>query len=179
VRGLEEQVSNWTALGQHLGKDGLQKEEVSAAGPQLTEITNNLLRTAGDTRHTVSIETERLHSNKKQMIPCLDIMVFDSVEQISKESRRLSDAGKVLVGEPFSLALVVLGCQRAGIKSPTIFRDEATGVMDVANSGFYIGMLRGFAEMLDAHVLFISQNPAMWDLADSRVFIEAGKLRLE
>lgn len=176
VRGLEEKASNWTALGQHLGKDALQKEEISCAGPQLTEITNNLLRTAGDTRHTVSIETEKLHSNKKQMIPCLDIMVFDSVEQISKESRRLSDAGKILVGEPFSLALVVLGCQRAGIHSPTIFRDEATGVMDVTNSGFYIGMLRGFAEILDAHVLFISQNPAMWDLADSTIRISNGKI---
>lgn len=176
VRGLEEKVSNWTALAQHLGKDGLQKEEVSCAGPQLTEITNNLLRAAGDTRHTVSIETERLHSNKKQMIPCLDIMVFDSVEQLSKESRRLSGAGKILVGEPFSLALVTLGCQRAGISRPTIFRDEATGVMDVTNSGFYIGMLRGFADILDAHVVFISQNPAMWDLADSTIEISNGKV---
>src|SRR5206468_1887494 len=46
VRGLQEKVSNWMALSQHLGKDGLQKEEISAAGPQLTAITKDLLRAA-------------------------------------------------------------------------------------------------------------------------------------
>lgn len=168
--------SNWIVLGQHLGKEGLQKEEVSFAGPALTSITNDLLRAVGDTRHTVSIETERLHSNKKQMIPTFDILIYDSEEQITKESRRLSDAGMELVGEPLRLALIRLGCERAGVKAPTIFRDEATGKMDVINAPRFVGYLRHFAEMLDARVLFVAQQPAVQELADSKLWIRNGQI---
>lgn len=176
VRGLDEQVANWTLLGQHLGKDGLQREELSCAGPTLTATTNDFLRRAGDTRHTVSIETEKLHSDKKRMIPTLDINVFDSEEGETKESRRLSDAGKVLVGWPFNLSMIKLGCARAGVSSPTILIDEALGPADTINAPRCIAMLRHFAEELDSHVLFIAQQPSAWELADSRITLNNGKV---
>lgn len=178
VRGLEERVSNWTLLGLHLGKDHLQREEISCAGPQLTDITNDFLRAAGDTRHTVSVETERLHSNKKQMIPTLDINIFDSEEGLTKESKRLSGAGKLLVGWPFILALITLGCERAGILGPTIMIDEATGPCDEVNAPRVIGMLRRFAGRLTCRVLFVSQQPDIQALADSRISIDQGKVSI-
>lgn len=171
---LETLSANWKLLADHLGKDGLQKAEINCAGPQLTDRTNELLRAVGDLRHTVSIETERLHSNKKGMVPCLNINVFDSVEGITKESRLLSGAGKEIVGKPFSFALVGLACQRIGLSSFTLFIDEATGVMDSVNSSRYVGMLRNFAEMFNAHIIFVSQNPAIWDLADNLIKIDNG-----
>lgn len=179
VRGLEDKQANYTLLGQHLGKQGLQSEEISVAGPQLTDITNDLLRSAGDTRHTLSIETERLHSNKKDMIPCLDLNIFDSEEGITKESRRLSDAGKILVGWPFRLALIILGCERTGVHGPTIMVDESTGPCDEVNATRVIAMLRRFAERLQSRVIFIAQQRAINELADSRILLQAGKVVIE
>jgi hypothetical protein len=179
IRELEPSADRWARLGRDFGKDGLQKEEISCAGPALTERTNELLLAGGDTRHEVSIITERLHSDGKRMIPCFHIMVKDNEEGEVKESRRLSDAGKILVGEPISLALVIEGCKRAGIKSPTIFRDEATGVMDVDNGPRYIAELRKFSEILDAEVLYVSQQPAIQELADARIeILPGGELRV-
>lgn len=174
IKGLESQQADWALLGLHLGKDHLQKAEISDSGPQLTAITNDLLRLAGDTRHTVSIETEKLHSNKKQMIPTLDINVFDSEEGLTKESRRLSDAGKVIVGWPFGLALIVLGCERLGIKGPTIFIDEATGPCDVVNGPRCASMLRHFAERLQSQVVYIAQQPEIQAFADATIRIDEG-----
>lgn len=174
IKGLESQQADWMLLGLHLGKDHLQKAEISDSGPQLTAITNDLLRLAGDTRHTVSIETEKLHSNKKQMIPTLDINVFDSEEGLTKESRRLSDAGKVIVGWPFGLALIVLGCERLGIKGPTIFIDEATGPCDVVNGPRCASMLRHFAERLQSQVVYIAQQPEIQAFADATIRIDEG-----
>ncbi len=176
IKPLEEQQANWTLLGLHLGKDALQKEEISCAGPQLTEITNDFLRRAGDTRHTVSIGTEKLHSNKKQMIPCLNIMVFDSEEGLSKESKFLSDAGKIIVGWPFNLSLITLGCERAGIKGPTIWIDEATGPCDTVNGPRCASMLRHFADRLQSQVVYIAQQPEIQALADSTISISDGGL---
>ena len=177
VRGLEEQVSNWALLGQHLGKDALQKAEIDAASQTLVELTNDLLRAAGDTRHTlVSIETERLHSDGKRMVPCLNINVEDSEEGLVKESRRLSDAGKIIVGWPFSKALVLLGCQRAGLTGPTIMVDESTGVCDKENAPRVIAMLRRFADILKCRVIYVSQQADIQDLADSKIFINGGKV---
>lgn len=181
VRGLEERISNCTALAQHLGKDGLQKMEIECSAEQLTSITNDLLRAGGDYRHTVTVQTERLSADRKRMIPCLDFRVYDSTESIEKESRRLSEGGKQLVGTPLGLSLIILGCQRAGISGPTIFLDEVANNLDAVNTPRFIGSLRRFAEILggDARIVFISQDPQIWDLADSRIFIEAGKLRPE
>jgi DNA repair exonuclease SbcCD ATPase subunit len=179
VHDLEEVYGNWKLLGLHLGKDHLQKAEINCAGPQLTDRTNELLRTAGDLRHTVSIETERLHSNKKQMVPCLNINVFDSEEGITKESRLLSGYGKMIVGLPFKLALILLGCQRADVIGPTIFLDEATGVMDEVNAPQYIGVIRRFAEILGARILYVAQQRSIQELADSFITIDNGKVTVK
>ncbi len=181
VRGLEEQVSNWTMLGQHLGKNALQKAEIDASAAQLTDLTNDMLRAGGDTRHTVTgIETERLHSNKKQMVPCLNINIYDSEEAITKESQLLSEGGKQLVGTPMGLGIVALACQRAGLRAPTILLDEVGNNLDAENAPRFIGSLRRFAEILSARVIFISQSPPIWDLADSRVkILPGGKVVVE
>lgn len=179
MRDLEVVQANWKLLGDHLGKDHLQKAEISCAAAPLTDRTNELLRAAGDTRHTVSIETERLHSNKKQMVPCLNINVFDSEEGITKESRLLSGAGKGIVGLPYTLAMILLGCQRAGVMGPTMFLDEATGVMDEVNAPRYIGMVRRFAEILGARVLYVAQQRSIQELADSFITIDNGKVTVQ
>lgn len=179
VKGLEAQIANWTLLGLHLGQDHLQKAEISDAGPQLTAITNDLLRTAGDTRHTVSIETEKLHSNKKRMIPTLDINVWDAEEGQTKESRRLSDAGKIIVGWPFGLAVIVMACERAGIKGPTIFIDEAAGPLDPVNAPRCASVLRHFAQRLESQVVFVAQQPEIQALADNRLCIKDGQIFAE
>lgn len=172
VRGLEEQVSNWTLLGQHLGKDALQKSEIDSASATLVELTNDMMRAGGDTRHTLtSIETERLHSDKKRMVPCLNINIYDAEEAITKESRLLSEGGKQLVGTPLGLGIVALACQRARLKAPTIFLDEVGNNLDAENAPRFIGSLRRFAEILSARVVFISQSPPIWEFADSRIHL--------
>lgn len=171
---LTRQIDRWNRLAREWGVDGLQKEECANLGPKLTELTNELLRAGGDTRHTVDIRTERPHSREKRLIPCFDILVRDSAEGQDKESRRLSGAGKLIVGKPLIMAMNILACERAGVKSCTIFEDELTGPADPENAIKIVGMLRYFADRLNARILYVSQDPDIQALADSAVKILPG-----
>jgi DNA repair exonuclease SbcCD ATPase subunit/DNA repair exonuclease SbcCD nuclease subunit len=177
AQAFTRQIDRWNRLAREFGVDGLQKEEVANAGPRLTELTNELLHAGGDTRHTVDIRTERPHSrDKNKMIPCFEIIVRDSEEQADKESRRLSGAGQVIVGKPLAMAMVKMGCERAGITSCTVWFDELTGPADSENSVKLIGMVRHFAKSLNAQVFYVSQDPEIQAMADSRLSISAGAI---
>ena len=167
-------LDRWNRLAREFGPDGLPKEEVANAGPELTRLTNELLLAGGDTRHTVDIRTEKEHSREKRMIPCFEILVTDHEEGETKEARRLSGAGAVLVGKPLTMAMNILGCERAGITRCTIWEDELTGPADKNNSVKIIGELRYFAQRLNARVFFISQDPDIQAMADSRITIDKG-----
>jgi len=178
-RAMEADLADWTLLADSLGRDGIQALEIDAAGPELTELINDLLRTCVGSRWTVSIETTRASSDGKRMIEGCEVRVIDTERGRDANAETLSGGERVLVGEAISLALSMLACRRTGVEGCTLIRDESGAALDPTNARAYMAMLRRAADILGAsHVLFVSHSPEVVDLADAKLLVSNGTVTL-
>jgi len=177
---VESDLADWALLAADLGRDGLQAMEVDAAGPELTVLVNDLLRSCVGHRWTVSIETQRLSADGKKMLEGCDVRVIDTERGRDATAESLSGGERVLVGEAVSLALSMLATRRSAGERPTIIRDETGAALDTANGRAYVAMLRRAADMVGADkVLFVAHNPDLWELADARLLVHDGKVEVQ
>ncbi|WP_394849811.1 hypothetical protein LZC95_20430 [Pendulispora brunnea] len=164
---VEADVSDWTRLGEDLGRHGLQSLEIDAVGPELTAICNHLLHTCVGPQWTTIFDAAG---------DCvLRVLDTESGREATPES--LCGGEKVIVGEAISLSLVVLDCRRRGWQECTIVRDESGAALDPENARRYIQMLRRAADLAGARqVLFVSHNPEIQELADVRLDVANGRV---
>lgn len=177
--GVEAELADWARLAADLGKDGIQALEIDAAGPELTEIVNDLLRSCHGSRFTVAIETTKLSSDGKRQLEGCEVHVVDTVRGREGAAETFSGGERVIIGEAVSLALSVLACRRAGLERPTLVRDESGAALDADNGRAYLAMLRRAADIVDADkVLFVSHTPELQELADARIVIAGGRITI-
>jgi exonuclease SbcC len=168
----EAEVADWSRLASDLGKEGLQAAEIDSAGPELTELTNDLLRNALGPRFTVSFETTRQSADGKRQLEGCEVRVLDTVKGRDAEASTFSGGEKVMLSEAVSLALAMLGCRRSGLEGVTLVRDESGAALDPENARAYVAMLRRAAQIVRArHVLFVSHSPEVQELADARILV--------
>lgn len=172
-------LADWELLAQSLGRDGLQAALIDCAGPELTELVNDLLRTCVGPRWTVTIETTRSSSDGKKQIEGCEVRVLDTERGREGEVATFSGGERVLIGEAVALALSMLACRRSGVERPTLVRDETGAALDPVNARAYVAMLRRAAEVVGAdRVLFISHQPECTELADARIVVGDGKVEV-
>ncbi len=176
-RAAEQDLADWTRLAEDLGRDGLQALEIDCAGPELTELVNDLLRSCVGPRWTVSIEATRLSADGKRELEGCEVRVLDTVKGREAGAETFSAGERVLLGEAVSLALSMIACRRAGVDGPTLIRDESGAALDPENARAYVAMLRRAAEIVGASkVLFVSHSPEVQELADARIAIRDGRI---
>lgn len=169
---LEAELADWTRLALDCGREGIQSAEVDSAGPELTELTNDLLRACHGPRYTVSIETKRAKADGKGETDECRVMVIDTVAGTEKEAREHSGGEKVVLGEAISLALTMLACRRAGLDGVTLIRDESGAALDPSNARTYVAMLRRAAKFVHADkVVIVSHSKDVVDLCDAVIRI--------
>lgn len=172
-------LADWELLAQSLGRDGLQAALIDCAGPELTELVNDLLRTCVGPRWTVTIETTRSSSDGKKQIEGCEVRVLDTERGRDAEVSTFSGGERVLIGEAVALALSMLACRRSGVERPTLVRDETGAALDPVNARAYVAMLRRAAEVISAdRVLFVSHQPECSELADARIVVADGKVEV-
>ena len=175
----ETEYSDWIKLSEDLGQKGLQAYEIDAVGPELTELVNDLLRTCVGSRWSVSIETSKPSADGKKDLETCDVKVLDAERGRDAKAETLSGGERVIVGEAIALALSMLACRRSGVVGATLVRDETGAALDPENAKSYVSMLRRAAEIVGANqVLFVSHNPDVQELADARIVVADGKLRV-
>ncbi|KAK4045241.1 hypothetical protein OUZ56_032649 [Daphnia magna] len=154
AKAARGEQAHWNHLAAAFGRDGIQALEIDAAGPRLTELTNDLLRTCFGNRFSVAVQTQRASSDGKKTIEECEVIV--------------------LIGEALSLALMMIATRRLGGSRPTLVRDESGAAMSATNAPHYVAMLRRAADLCDAdRVLFVTHNPDILPLADARVSVRS------
>lgn len=173
-------IADLSLLATTFGRDGIQALEVDAAGPELSAIVNDLLHSCFGTRWTVRIDTTRpLKRDPSRSEEVFDVRVIDGKTGIERSAQSNSGGAKVPISEAISMALTVIACRRNAADRPTIVRDESGAALDAENAKSYVAMLRRAAERIGAeHVLLVSHNPAVWELADSRVRVGGGTIEV-
>lgn len=176
-----ESHADWTRSASDL--EGIKLMEVDAAGPALTEEANKLLHGCHGPRFTVTIDTQRLHSNGKKMIDGVDIRVMDADPKRPRDGagESFSPGEQTIVNEAISLSLAILYCGKASVSDVTLVRDETGSQLDCEGSAAaYIAMLRQAASKIGASkVLFVSHSREVWELADARIEVRDGKLTVK
>lgn len=177
---LEADLLDWQTLEQYLGRDGLQKLEIDAAGPTVAAYTNQLLEVCYGTRFSVDIVTQVEKAGGKGLKEDFAVLVLDN--ERGGEPRDLADLSggeQVIVAEALSAAICIYSNTRSGAPIRTCWRDETTGALDPANADRYIAMLRKMQELGGfEHVLFISHNPDAAAQADAQIQIKDGRVAL-
>jgi DNA repair protein SbcC/Rad50 len=174
-RAIEAELGICTRLALDFGRTGLQSAEVDSAGPELTELVNDLLHRCLGHRFTVSVETQRLSGDGKKTIDECNISVVDTEKGTEKEVREHSGGERVILGEAISLALTMLACRRAGFERPTLFRDESAAALDPANARAWVAMMRRAVELTGAdRLLFVSHSPEVVEMADAQIAVGEG-----
>lgn len=180
LAGAETELSDWTRLADDLGKKGLQAAVIDGALPELVTITNDLLHAAFGPRFTIDVRTQAINSTGKKLIETLDVVVIDTEAGREAPAETYSGGERVILSEALALALTTLACREHGIRSPTLVRDESGAALSATRAPQWIAMLRRAADLIGAgHVLFVSHDPAVWELADASIVVAGGRVTAE
>lgn len=179
ARSAEQEVGDWTLLAQALGRDGIQALEIAAAGPEVARLTNELMAALCDTRWTIAFETLReKKSDRGSFSETFDIRAFDRGQERTVEG--ISGGERVIVGEALALALAIYNARKSGVEWRTLFRDETSGALSLANAAAYSDMLRRALALGPFHqIIFISHQPEVVERADARLVVAGGRVAVE
>lgn len=178
-RTAEAELADWSRLAEDLGRNGLQAAEIDAAGPELTELTNDLLHICHGPRFTVRVDTQKASADGKRLLEGCEVVVIDTERGREAAGETFSGGERVIIGESLSLALSMLACRRAGVEGPTLVRDESGAALDPANARVYVAMLRRAAQQIGAsRVLFVAHNPEIQEMADARIVVADGRVQV-
>lgn len=176
LRTIENDWLAWKTLATACGKDGLQRLEIDAAGPVVSDLANQLLAVGYGTRFAVDIVTQVETADKKDTKEKFTILVIDNDN--GGEMRDISDLSggeRVIVEEAIRAALSCYVNLRSRTRMRTLWRDETTGALDVENAQRYVAMLRKLQDLSGAEqVLFITHSETCAALADAQVCVSNG-----
>ncbi len=175
---VEQDLSEWSLLERGLGKDGVQALEVDAAGPEVAQLTNELLDSCYGPRFSIEFQTLREKKSRKgEFSEVFEVNVFDGGNQRPVEA--LSGGEKVIVGEAINLALAIFNARKSGIRWETLFRDETASALDPENASRYVAMLRRAMELGGfSQVVFVAHLPEVWERADAKVHFADGRVQV-
>lgn len=169
-KAVESDLADWTRLAGDLGRDGLQAAEIDAAGPELTEMVNDLLHRTHGPRFSVRVETQKLSADGKRMLEGCEVVVLDTEKGREAPGETFSGGEQTFVAEALSLGLSMLACKRAGIERPTLVRDESGAALSAGMRPFYVPMLRRAADIIGADkIVFVSHFDDVVEMADARI----------
>jgi len=172
-------LDDWRHLQAALGRNGVQALEIDAAGPEVSDLTNELLHACYGPRFTVSLETTQPKADGKGTKEVFDLMVIDTKHGTEGSADQLSGGEKVLVSEALSLAIAIYNTRRSSIPMLDLFRDEVAGALSSKNAKRYIEMLRRALAIGGFHrVYFIAHQAELWGLADAILLFEGGQCRI-
>lgn len=179
VRGFEKAIDRWKLVERTLGREGLQAEEVAAAGDEINELANELLRASGNTQYTVDLKTTKMTKDGKKEIEGCPINVYNAETGEWQEGSTLSPGQRAFVNLPISLSLAVTGCRESTVR-PTIFLDEPTASLSPGRREEYVAMIRLALKKVNASKgFFISHARELIDLADAHMAIDAGRIEIQ
>ena len=179
VDALIGDAGEWGTLDRAFGRDGIQALEIDAAGPELSKLTNDLLTSCFGERFEIRFVTQVPKADGKGMKEVFDLQVIDHERGREGAVDSLSGGEKTIVSEAISLALAIYTGKHSEHRYETLFRDETAGALDPDNAHRYIAMLRKAREVGSFdQVIFIAQQPEVWQEADSVLWCADGKVEV-
>lgn len=177
LRQAENRVLVWQTCMKAFGRDGLPTLEIAAAGPTVSALTNDLLEACFGPRFTVELVTQEPSADGKRLKETFDLHIYDNEYGGDiREIEDLSGGERIIVEEALRAGFALYNKQTNQSPIRTCWRDETTGALDPENAVRYVAMLRRLQQIGGfAHILFVTHNRDVADLADVHVRVENGQ----
>lgn len=179
-REVVDRLCTLQVLREGLGPKGARALKIDAAGPEISELVNALLRECYGQKFTIAIKTLReLTSKDGEMRECLEFAIIDNETGEETPVENKSGGEQQLIKEVISLGLCIYQRRRAGVDTRTIIRDESCSALTEENTQRYVKMLDRACEIggFD-QVLFVSHKSCAQAMADAVIAIENGNARV-
>jgi exonuclease SbcC len=177
---LRKEKGEWSHISYAFGPKAIQALEIDSAGPWVSDLVNDLLRSCFGTRFTINLITQAMKANKSGMKDFFDIEVIDAEKSRTGLINDLSGGEKVICSEAISLAIALYNGNVGGVKWDTLYRDECSGALSPKNALLYIKMLRRAIELGKfKRCFFIAHQPELVDASDNQIIIKKGKIELK
>ena len=175
VRTRDE--NEWRFIADAFSRNGLAVLLIDAAGPEISEITNDLLHASFGDRFRASLVTQTAKASGQGMKETFELSVFDAETGRDHELTDLSGGQQVIVDEALKAALALYTARRADHSSKTCFRDETTGALSEANVDHYISMLRRLQDLGGYdHLIYVTHSAEAAAKADWTVRVADGAI---
>lgn len=177
---LDDMLRVWNLNAKALGKDGLQRLEIDAAGPAVTMATNDLLLAAGMSRFTTELVTQIDRADGKGQKDRCELLVWDNEHGgAARKLSGLSGGQRTIVEEAFRSAVALYNNLKNEQPIRTCWRDETISALDAETAPQYVAMLRRFVELgRFEQLLFVSHNLECAALADAQVLVANGAIEV-
>jgi len=177
LRIAEDRTLVWQTIAKALNRDGLPTLEIAAAGPTISNLTNDLLNACFGTRFSVELLTQEAKADGHGMKETFALSVLDN--QYGGDARDIADLSggeRVIVEEALRAAIALFVNSRNQQPCRTLWRDETVGALDPENATRYVAMLRRLMQLGGfAHCLFVSHNLDAAALADVQIEVVNGQ----
>lgn len=177
---VRRERDDWEYLARVFGADEIQLLEIQSAGPELSELVNDLLEGCLDNKFEVRFRTQRPKADGRGFVDDFDVEVRNKSLDRAFSVDELSGGQFVLVNEALNLGIAMYNARKGeGVHYEMLFRDETIGALDNHNGVEYVRMLRRAMEIGGFHqVVFISHTPGVWELADRVLEVKDGTAKL-
>jgi exonuclease SbcC len=180
LKSIRMDKSEWGHLSYAFGPKAIQSLEIDSAGPWVSDIINDLLRSCFGTRFSINLITQAAKANKSGMKDFFDMEVVDSYKNRTGLINDLSGGEKVICSEAISLAISLYNSNVGGVKWDTLYRDECSGALSPKNALLYIKMLRRAIELGKfKRCFFIAHQPELVDASDNQIVINNGLITIK
>jgi exonuclease SbcC len=180
IEKIRVNKGQWLHLSDAFGPKSIQAIEIDSAGPWISNIINDLLRSCFGARFSINLITQMPKADKTGMKDFFDVEVTDAEKNRTGLVNDLSGGEKVICSEAISLAISLYNSQVGDVKWDTLYRDECSGALSPKNALLYIKMLRRAIELGNfKRCFFIAHQPELIELADSRIVISNGRISIE
>jgi exonuclease SbcC len=180
LSSVRQERDDWEYLARVFGADEIQLLEIQSAGPELSELVNDLLEGCLDNKYEVRFRTQRPKADGRGFVDDFDVEVRNKSLDRTFTVDELSGGQFVLVNEALNLGIAMYNARKGeGIHYEMLFRDETIGALDHHNGLEYVRMLRRAMEIGGFYqVVFISHTPGVWELADRVLEVKDGRVKV-
>jgi len=170
---LGAEVAAWELAAQSVGKDGLVAYSIDDAGPEISDLANELINKCYDGNFVVRFETQtELRSG--QVKEGFEIMVRDTQGGKEKPIDRLSGGQEVFVNECITRGVALYLALCGSSQFDTLFSDETDGPLDESKKRQFMRMKRKVLELGNySREIFVTQSKEVQGLADYVIDVAA------
>ena len=166
-------IKDYSIIEKAFGNNGIQALELDSAAPEISDITNSILRETYGDRFTLSFETQRDTSDGRRIDDFI-INVFDSKTGRLKKLDVLCSGESVWIKQALYYAFSVLRTRRTGFCFKTRFLDESDGSLDSDARIKYVQMIKAAHKACNARLtLLITHSQEIKDILEQKIELTA------